>query len=277
MTVHVAHWPRWVAAGALAGCLGAAAPARAVSSTNILQQARIEQRLGVNIPLDLEFADETGQPVRLATYFGERPVVLVLAYYECPMLCTLVLNGVAKALNAIDLRMGRDFDVVTVSFNPDETPALAAAKKANYIAEYQREGAREGWHFLTGGAEAIRRLTEAVGFHYYYDEGAQEYAHASGIMVLTPGGQLSKYFYGIDFKPRDLRLGLVDAAERRIGTAVDIVLLWCFHYDPTTGKYGVAITRALQAAAAATILAGGGLIARALWRERRAAGTGAMS
>lgn len=271
MTVHTRTWTVWVtAAGAVAGCLAVAPRGAAQTLTNVLQEARIEQRLNNQIPLELPFVDETGREVRLGDYFRDRPVVLVMAYYKCPMLCTLVLNGMVKALNDVELVMGRDFDVLTVSFDPRETPELAAKKKETYLKEYRREGGAEGWHFLTGGAAAISRLTEAVGFGYVYDAEVDQFAHGSGIMVATPAGRLSKYFYGIAFNPRDVRLGLVDASERRIGTAVDQLLLLCFHYNPVTGKYGVAIMRALQAAGAATVLAIGALLALALRRDRLA-------
>jgi protein SCO1/2 len=243
--------------------------------TNILTGARIDQKLDAQIPLDLPFRDEDGRDVRLQDYFGKRPVVLVMAYYECPMLCTMVLNGLVKALNVVNLRMGEDYDVITVSFDPGETPALATAKKKAYMAEYRHPGAAKGWHFLTGDAEPIRQLTEAVGFHYVYDPAIDQYAHASGIMVATPDGRLSKYFYGIEYSGRDLRLGLVDASQRRIGSMVDVVLLWCYHYDPVTGRYGWAIMRALRAAGALTVLALAGFGTRALYRERRAARSGA--
>ncbi|MCE9613487.1 MAG: SCO family protein [Lentisphaerae bacterium] len=278
MTVHAASWSAWVTAGAIAGLVGAASMARAAEpGTNILSEARIEQQLGAQLPLELEFQDEANRTVRLGSFFGEKPVVLVMAYYKCPMLCTMVLNGLVKALNVVDLKMGEDYDVVTVSINPDETPELAAAKKASYVKEYRREGAAAGWHFLTGKPEAIRRLTQAVGFHYQFDPESGTYAHASGIMVATPAGVLSKYFYGIEYSGRDLRLGLVDASERRIGTPVDQVLLWCFHYDPVTGKYGVAIMRGLRAAALLTVLALATFMVRTLRGERRVAQAGVSS
>lgn len=277
MTIHACQWPVWVAAGVVAACLGAphSALAQQLAGTNILSGAHLDQKLDAQIPLDLPFRDEAGRDVHLQDYFGKRPVILVMAYYECPMLCTMVLNGLVKALNVINLRMGEDYDVVTVSFDPGETPALAAAKKKSYMSEYRHQGAAEGWHFLTGDPEPIRQLTDAIGFHYVYDPAIDQYAHASGIMVATPDGRLSKYFYGIEYSGRDLRLGLVDASQRRIGSAVDVLLLWCYHYDPVTGRYGLAIMNALRAAGALTVLALAGFGARALRRERRAARTGA--
>ncbi len=202
---------------------------------------KIEQRLGEKVPLDLAFHDEAGQPVRLQKYFQQKPVVLVLAYYRCPRLCTEVLNGLESGLEAIPLDIGRDFNVLTVSFDPRETPELAAAKKVPYIEKYGRGGAAEGWHFLTGDETSIKQLTEAVGFHYHYDPRSDQFAHASGIMILTPEGKLARYFYGIRYSPRDLRLGLVEASAEKIGSPVDQLLLFCFHYDPTTGQYTPAI------------------------------------
>lgn len=275
MTVHAGNWKRWASAGALVGLLGASALAQGLGPAQaLLDASRIDQKLDAQIPLDLEFKDEAGRDVHLQDYFGQRPVVLVMAYYECPMLCTLVLNGLVRALNVVNLDMGKDFDVVTVSFDPGETPDLAAAKKASYVSQYRRTGAEEGWHFLTGSEDSIRRLTDAVGFRYAYDAKRDEYAHASAIMVATPDGKLSKYFYGVEYSGRDLRLGLVDASERRIGSAVDFVLLWCYHYDPLTGKYGLAIIRAVRVAGALTVLALAGFVIRALRQDRRVAHSG---
>jgi len=279
MTVHVQRWMTWVAAASLVSELTATAIAAPTSQlpTNYLDSATIEQKLDAQIPLDMTFRDETGKAVRLGDYFGKRPVVLVMAYYECPMLCTLVLNGLVKALNVVNLDMGSDYDVITVSFDPGETPKLAAAKKATYVKEYRGKGAREGWHFLTGDPEPIAALTDAIGFRYAYDPVQDQYAHASGIMVATPDGRLSKYFYGVEYSGRDLRLGLVDAAERRIGSPVDQILLWCYHYDPTTGKYGVAIMNVIRLAGGATVLALAVFGIQSLRRERRDAKRGDAS
>jgi protein SCO1/2 len=221
----------------------------------ILRDVGIDQRLNAQVPLDLMFRDETGKAVRLGDYFGGKPVILSLAYYECPMLCTLVLNGLASALKVLSFDIGKQFNVVTVSFNPTETPALAAAKKETYLKAYGRAGAADGWHFLTGEAAAIERLTEAVGFHYQYDPERKQYAHAAGIMILTPQGKIARYFYGVEFPPRDLRLGLVEAADNRIGSPVDQLLLFCFHYDPATGKYGAVVMNSVRVAGALTLLA----------------------
>jgi cytochrome c oxidase subunit 2 len=205
-----------------------------------------DQRLDEQVPMDLNFRDESGQTVRLGDYFGKKPVILSLVYYECPMLCTQVLNGQVTSLRGIAFNVGEQFNVVTVSFNPRETPALAKAKKEMYLSRYGRPGAEEGWHFLTGDPKAIASLADSVGFHYIYDALLNQYAHASGIMVLTPQGRISRYFYGIDYSPRDLRLGLVEASAGKIGTPVDQIMLLCYHYDAATGKYGVMVTNSLR-------------------------------
>jgi protein SCO1/2 len=234
-----------------------------------LRDVGIDQRLNARVPLELGFRDESGAPVALRSYFGRRPVVLALVYYECPMLCTMVLNGLLKSLRAINLDAGRDFEVVTVSFDPSETHELAAAKKQSYVERYSRPTAAAGWHFLTGEEEAIRKLTQAVGFRYKYDPATNQFAHASAIMVLTPDGRLARYLYGIEYAPRDLRLALVEAAAGKIGTAVDQVLLYCFHYDPATGKYSLLIMNIIRAAGAATVVALGLFMLVMFRRDRR--------
>lgn len=233
-----------------------------------LRGVRFDQRLGESLPLDATFVDSTGRSLELGELFGARPVVLVLAYYDCPMLCTLVLNGVVASLRAVDFDAGDAFDVVVVSFDPRETPQLAAAKKANYVASYGRAADGSGWHFLTGDAANITRLTEAVGFHYTYDADLDQFAHSAGIVLATPGGVLSRYFYGIDFPPRDLRLGLIEAADSRIGGVVDQVLLFCFHYDPATGRYSVATLNAVRAGGVLTVAALLLFLLTSLRRER---------
>lgn len=233
-----------------------------------LQGVGFDQRLDEQVPLDAVFRDEAGRTVKLGDYFGDKPVILVLAYYRCPMLCTQVLNGLVRALLDVPLDVGKDFNVVTVSFDPRETPELAAAKKQTYLQRYGRPGAEAGWHFLTGEQAAIDRLTQAVGFRYRYDPRNDQFAHASGIMVLTPSGKLARYFYDISYAPRDVRLGLVEASRGQIGTAVDQVLLFCFHYDPSEGKYGPAIMNITRVGGALTVCAIGGLFV-ALWRHDR--------
>ena len=212
------------------------------------------------MPLDLTFRDETGQPVTLGQYFGSKPVILALVYYECPMLCTLTLNGLVSALKAVSFDVGNQFNVVTVSFNPAETPNLAAAKKETYLKSYGRAGADAGWHFLTGDAANIKRLVDAVGFRYRYVPEQKQFAHAAGITVLTPSGKIARYFFGVEFAPRDLRLGLVEAANEKIGSPVDQLLLYCFHYDPVTGKYGAVVMNIIRLGGVVTVLALGGAV-----------------
>jgi protein SCO1/2 len=244
-------------------------PLHAQTPNEVIQQVKYEQKINAQLPLDLKFKDETGRDVVLGEYFGRKPVVLALVYYECPMLCTMVLNGLIKSLRVLDFEPGKEFDVVVVSFAPKETPALAAEKKAVYLREYGKAGTAPGWHFLTGEPDSIGKLTGTVGFRYLYDERTQQYAHASGIIVATPEGKLHRYFYGIEYAPRDLRLALVDASQNKIGTLADQVLLFCYHYDPQTGKYGVLITRVIRLFGTATVVLLGGFILFSLRRERR--------
>lgn len=219
-----------------------------------LRNVTIEQKLNSRIPLDVRFRDERGKEVLLKDYFGSRPVILAFVYYRCPMLCNLVLNGLTDSLRNVSFDAGKEFEIVTVSIDPSEKPPLAVAKKSGYIERYGREDAEAGWHFLTGEGRAIQRLANAAGFRYTYDEEHKQFVHASGIMVLTPGGKLARYFYGIEYSPRDLRLALVEAAKNHIGSPVDRFLLFCFHYDPTTGKYGLVITRIMQMGGVVTIV-----------------------
>ena len=215
-----------------------------------LQNVGIEQHLDEQIPPDLNFRDETGKPVRLGDYFGKKPVILNLVYYNCPMLCGEVLSGLESALRVLKFDVGKEFDVLTVSFDPRETPDMATKKKAEFLKRYGRAGAAEGWHFLTGPQESIDALTKAAGFQYQYDPKTGQFAHATAIMILTPEGKIAQYYYGVDYAPKDLRLGLIQASENKIGTLADQVLLYCYHYDPTTGKYGAIISRVLQAGGA---------------------------
>ena len=244
-----------VLAGLLAVVLGATAhPVTAEDQRPaILRDVAFDQRLGAQVPLDAAFRDETGASVTLRDYLGDKPVLLVPAYYECPMLCTIVLNGVVSALRALPFDVGKEFRVVTFSFNPRETSELAAAKKATYLEDYRRPGAAAGWHFLTGDAPSIAALTQAIGFRYAWDEASKQYAHASGIVVLTPAGRISHYFFGVEFPPRDLRLALVEASGEHIGSLVDQLLLFCFHYDPTTGRYSRVALNAVRAGGVLTL------------------------
>lgn len=247
------RWTACALAAVVAGMAGPAAAQKLSPLSDVIKQVGIEQRLGEQIPLDLEFVDEHGKTVRLGDYFGQKPVVLTLVYYRCPMLCNQVLNGFLKTSAALPQAIGRDYEVVTVSFDDRETPALAAEKKSSYLKKYRRLGAEEGWHFLTGSKASSERLAEAVGFRYYYDPRTDQFAHASGIMVLTPEGRLSRYFYGIEYPPRDLRLGLVESAAGKIGSLADKILLLCYAYDPMTGKYGLMISWTLKGAGLATL------------------------
>jgi len=237
-----------------------------------LREIGFDQNLNARVPLDTAFNDESGRAVRLRDYFGQRPVVLVFAYYDCPMLCTVVINGLASALNVLSLEPGKDFEIVTVSFNPRDTPATASAKKASYIARYKQPSAAAAWHFLTGSQASIDRLTKAAGFRYVWDAETQQFAHPTGVMVLTPDGRLARYLFGIEYGPRDLRYAIVDASNGRVGSAVDSLLLFCYHYDPARGRYGVAIMRLIRAGGAATVLALGAFIFIMVRKEKQASG-----
>lgn len=213
----------------------------------ILREVGLDQKLDAQVPLDLTFSDEQGREVKLGSFFtGRRPVVLALVYYECPMLCTEVLNGLVGSAETLTLTAGRDYDIVVVSFDPGETPALAAQKKTAYLKRYGRPEGAEGMHFLTGREPAIEALTNAVGFRYKYDPSIDQFAHTAVLTVLTPEGRVSRYLYGIEYAPRDLKLALVEAADGKIGSAVDKALLFCYHYDPETGKYGLAIMNVVR-------------------------------
>src|SRR5579863_515803 len=226
-----------------------------------LKNVGIEQHLNGEIPRDLNFRDETGKSVRLGDYFGKKPLILNLVYYQCPMLCGEVLSGLESALRVLKFNVGKDFDVLTVSFDPRETPPMAAAKKAEYMKRYNRPGADQGWHFLTGQQDSIDALTNAAGFQYEFDPKLGQFAHATAIMILTPECKIAQYYYGVEYAPKDLRLGLVQASQNKIGNVVDEVLLYCYHYDPDTGKYGAIVNRILKLAGAATILVLGAFLA----------------
>lgn len=228
-----------------------------------LDDVGIDQKLNEQLPLDLTLKNESGQTVKLGDYFGKKPVVLSLVYYQCPMLCNQILNGMVTSFRVMSFTPGNDFEVVTVSFDPRETPDLAAAKKKTYIdylPEAKRTSANAGWHFLTADQQTIERIADSVGFRYRYDEATQQFAHASGIFVATPHGRLARYFYGIEYPPRDLRLGLIEAADNKIGSRVDQLLLYCFHYDPATGKYGAAVMNIMRVAGVITLVAIIGLL-----------------
>ena len=240
---------------------------------SILQQVGIDQHLNQQLPLDLRFHDESGRDVRLGDYFGKRPVILSLVYYRCPMLCGEVLNALTSSLNVVNFDLGHDYDVVTVSIDPRETPDVAAKMKAVYLHRYNKHTpvADQGWHFLTGAQDQIQQLAQTVGFRYVYDPRIDQYAHASGIQIATPDGRLSQYYYGIEYSPKDLRLGLIEASKNHIGTVVDQLILYCYHYDPATGHYGAIVMRVLRLAGIATVLLLGGFIVIMTRRDIRTA------
>jgi protein SCO1/2 len=235
---------------------------------DLIRQVGFDQKLGESIPLDLSFTDSLGQPVKLGDYFGQKPVILSLGYYECPMLCSLVRNGLYESLKQLDFTVGNEFNVVIVSIDPAETPEDANVKRQVSIMNYERGTSGDGWNFLVGDDENIHRLAEAIGFHYTYDAAIDQYVHPSGIVVLTPQGQLSRYFYGIDFPPQDLRLGLVEAADNQIGSAVDQFLLLCYHYDPVSGKYTLFIMNIIRMIGLLTVVIIGGVLFLMLRRDR---------
>jgi protein SCO1/2 len=231
----------------------------------------IDQKLDQQAPLDTVFRDEAGRTVPLSSFFQTgKPVLLAPVYYRCPMLCTQILNGVASSLKAVSLNPGRDFEILSVSFDPKDSWELAAAKKQTYLRRYGRPNTANGWHFLTGDPANIKALMDAIGFHYKYDPATDQFAHASGIMILTPGGRLSRYFYGVEYAPRDVRLGLVEASQNKIGNPVDQILLFCYHYDPATGKYGAVAVNLLRAASGGFVLICGAFLLIVWRRELRA-------
>ena len=250
--------------GMTQGIMSPPANARPPYLTNV----GIEQHLDAQIPADLNFTDDTGRAVKLGDYFGKKPLILNLVYYNCPMLCGETLAGLTGSMKMIKFDVGNQFDVLTVSFNPKETPQIAAEKKKDYLKRYGRPNAAAGWHFLTGPPDSINALTKVVGFQYQYDAAKNQYAHATAIMVLTPQGRISRYFYGVDFPPKDLRMGLVEASEGKIGNAVDQILLYCYHYDPAAGKYGAVVANMLKIGGAITVLILAGLILILLRMEK---------
>ena len=235
---------------------------------DLLKEVGIDQKLNQQIPLDLIFHDENGNTVKLGQFFGQKPVILSLVYFNCPMLCTQVLNGMEASMKGLPMDAGNQFEAVTVSIDPSDKPVVASVKKQMYVGMYGRPNAAQGWHFLTGDAPQIKALADSVGFRYAYDADSKQFAHASAIVVLTPQGKISKYFYGIEYSPRDLRLGLVEASAEKIGTPVDSILLFCYHYDPSTGKYGLIINRLIQAGGLLTVLAIGVTMLVLFRRER---------
>ena len=256
-------------AAVLALLLSAAAAAHDDRRPAALRDVAFEQKLGQPLPLDLEFRDSEGRAVRLGDLFGRKPVLLHFVYYRCRELCPLVTDGLVRALRPLSFVVGDEFDIVTVSFDASDTPASAAAAKREYLKKYRRAGAAGGWHVLAGGPGEILALANAAGFRYSYDAHRNEFAHATGLVVVTPQGKIARYYYGIEFSPRDLRLGLIEAAAGKIGSAIDQLLLFCYHYDPLTGQYNLLVTRLIRLAGAATVLGLAGFIAVMLRRERR--------
>jgi protein SCO1 len=235
-----------------------------------LSDVSIHQQLNHQLPLDAQFKDDTGKTIKLGDYFGHgRPVILNLVYYECPMLCGEALIGLSSTLRMLKLNVGSDFDVVTVSFDTREGPELAAKKKAAYVERYGRAGASDGWHFLTGDEKNIKALANAVGFHYKWDEKSNQWAHATAIMIVTPEGRLAQYYYGVEYPPKDVRLGLIEASQNKIGNLVDEVLLYCYHYDPRTGRYGAVITNIMRLGGLVTMVLLGGFLIVMFRRERK--------
>jgi protein SCO1 len=237
-----------------------------------LREIGFDQNLDQPLPLDTAFRDEQGRTVHVGEYFGSRPVVLAFVYYECPMLCTQVLNAITSTLGVLSLDSGSEFELVMVSFDPRETPAQAAKKRAEYLARYKRPGAESGWHFLTGDQAAITRFTKAAGFRYVWDEPTGQFAHPTGVIVVTPDGRPARYLFGIEYGPRDLKFAIMEASAGRIGSIVDELLLFCFHYNPETGRYGFMIMRALRIAGVATVFLIGTFIVVMIRREKRTAG-----
>jgi protein SCO1/2 len=236
-----------------------------------LQTVGIDQKLGEQLPLDAEFKDENGNTVKLGSYFNQKkPIILALVYFECPMLCNEVLNGLTGSLKGISFDAGKEFDVVAISFDARENdkPGLTKNKKESYLNRYKRSGAENGWHFLTGTQGEIDKVTRAVGFNYVYDDKTEQFAHAGGIMIATPEGKLSRYLYGIDYSPKDIKFSLIDSSEYKIGNPAEQLFLYCFHYDPSSGKYGLAILRVMRLAAIGTIIGIAGLLLL-FWRNNK--------
>ncbi len=246
-----------VIALAALGCFKPAARALDTNAANaLLQRGRFEQNLGSQVPLDAVFRDESGQPVALRGVLGPRPAILVLGYHECPMLCSLVLGGLVESMTDLRLNSGQDFDLIDVSINPTDTPAQAARQKRVYFKRYARHGADLGWHFLTSPDPAtVRRLAEAVGFHYAYDPTTKQFAHPSGVMILTPEGKVARYFFGVNFDPAELQTALAAAGQRKVGSRIQDLLLTCFHYNPINGKYGALVITAVRVGGVLTLLA----------------------
>ena len=248
---------RWVI---IAGLLTAAVGQGQFARPAITRGVDLKQKLNAQIPLDLMFKDETGQSVPLRTYFGDKPVLLSLVYFRCKSVCPMSMRETALALSRLPLKPGTDYNVLVVSFDPQDTPAVAAEQKQEYSHDFHQAGFGDGFHFLTGSQEAISKLTEAVGWKYAWDERTKQFAHAAGIMIATPAGKLSRYFYGIQYASADIRMGLVEASKEKIAAPADYILLFCFHWDEHQGRYTLAITNVLKLGGALTVLLLGGFI-----------------
>ena len=223
------------------------------------------QRLNTRLPLDVRFRDEAGRTVALGEYFGKRPVVLAFVYYQCPMLCSQIMNGISSALKVVPFTAGTDFDVVLVSFDPRDTPEAANAKKRAHLEHWNARDTAGGWHFLTGDEDAIRQVTSSAGFTYQWDDASGQFAHVSGVLTATPDGRLSRYFYGVEFSPKELRMALVESSEGRVGSPIEELLLYCFHYDPTSGRYGLVVMNLVRLGGALTFA----FVAGFVWLMRR--------
>jgi protein SCO1/2 len=245
------------------------APIASHNQPEIFKNVGIEQKLGTQMPLETSFRDQTGASVSLQHYLSEKPAVLIFSYFDCPMLCPLVLEGLVRSLKPLSLDVGSDFDVLVISIDERDGPETAAKKQLEIVNRYGRKGSELGWHFLTGEKSAIEKVTQSAGFTYAWDEASKQYVHASGIFILTPAGEIARVLYGIDYTPRDIRLALVEAGDSTIGNAIDRLLLYCYHYNPLTGKYGFVIMGALRLAGVSTVLAMATYIITMLRRERR--------
>jgi len=234
-----------------------------------MSHVTFSQRLGEKLPLDAKFKDESGRDVVLGEYFGKKPVVLAFVYFQCPMLCPLVMNGISSALKVVPFTAGREFDVVLISFDHRDTPEAANAKKRAHLQHWEVPETADGWHFLTGTESEIQRVSSAAGFIYQWDEESQQFAHVSGVLVMTPDGRLSRYFYGVEFSPKDLRLAIVDSSQGRLGSVVEELLLYCFHYDPSSGKYGAAFMNIMRLGGVLTFGLIVSFVVLMRWRESR--------
>jgi protein SCO1/2 len=255
------------------GTVASSADTQQNTRPSVLQQVGIDQNLGEQLPLDARFKDESGKDVVLGDFFqSKRPVLLAIVYYDCPMLCTQVLNGMTSAIGVMKFTAGKEFDVVAVSIDPRETPEIAAAKKKTYIQRYRREGAEQAFHFLTGQQPAITAVTKAAGFRYVWDEKTQQYAHQSALILVTPDGKVAQYYYGIEYSPKDMRLGMIEASKEHIGNLADQVVLFCYHYDPTTGKYGAMLMNVVRAGGALTVMLLVGFVFVSIRKENHSGG-----